>query len=62
MNLPVDIDYDEIGQIPEEHVVFVIDAQEGLGVAVPHGLIITHDKEKKVIQVPESFAIRQGLI
>lgn len=62
MNKPVDIDYDEMGQTTTEHVVFIIDAQEGIGVRVPHGLIISHDKEKKVIQVPESFAIRQGLI
>lgn len=59
MKPPVEIDYDSIENHTAEQVVFVIGEQT---LPIPHGLIIEHDREKKIIKVPESFALRQGLI
>ena len=60
MNNPVTIDYDKIIiDQPESKTFQIMPVQT---VEVPRSLILAHDKEKKTIQVPESFAIRQGLI
>ena len=60
MKLPVDIKYESIENHNAEHIVFILDSSTKI--TVSHNLIVTHDREKKVIQVPESFALRNDLI
>ena len=57
---PVTIDYDKVmSTTPQSKTLQIM---PGKTVVVPRSLIAAHDEEKCTIDVPESFAIRKGLI